>query len=93
MILSSLALPPPLLSSSSPFTYLAHPTIARHDLLGHHGWLIVIFKDGWRVECVFYCNRWVAGWLLGCKLCVHASFFDKTAPAAKKQQTVIVRAC
>jgi hypothetical protein len=27
---------------------------------------------------------WVAGWLLGRKLCVHASFFDKTALAAKK---------
>jgi hypothetical protein len=46
--------------------------------------LIIIFKDGWRGECAFYCNCWVAGWLLGHKLCVHASFFDKTAPAAIK---------
>jgi hypothetical protein len=30
------------------------------------------------------CNCWVAAWLLGRKLCVHASFFDKTTPAAKK---------
>jgi hypothetical protein len=33
---------------------------------------------------VFYRNRWVGGWSPGRKLCVHASFFDKTAPAAKK---------
>ncbi len=83
MILSLLAIPPPLCSSSL-FTYLAQPTIARHILLGHHGWLIVIFKGGWREECAFYCNSWVAGWSPGRKLCVHASFFDKTAPAAKK---------
>ncbi len=93
MILSSLALPPPPPSSSSSFTYLACPTITRHILLGHHGWLIVIFKGGQRGECAFYRNHWVAGWLPGRKLCVHATFFDKTAPAAKKQQTVIVRAC
>jgi hypothetical protein len=76
--------PPPLPTSSSPFTYLAHPTIARHVLLGHHGWLIVIFKSGWREECAFYCNCWITGRLLGRKLCVHASIFRKTAPAAKK---------
>jgi hypothetical protein len=85
IILSSLALSPPFPPSSlSPFTYLACPTIACHVLLDHHGWLIVIFKGGWRGECAFYCNHWVASWLLGRKLCVHVSFFDKTAPAAKK---------
>jgi hypothetical protein len=49
MIFSSLVLPPPppLLSPLSPFTYLACPTIARHILLGYHGWLIVVFKDGY----------------------------------------------
>jgi hypothetical protein len=46
--------------------------------------LIVTFKGGLREECAFYHNCWVAGWLPGCKLLVHASFFDKTAPAAKK---------
>jgi hypothetical protein len=86
LILSSLTLPPPPPppSSSSPFTYLACPTIAHHVLLDHHGWLIVIFKGGRRGECAFYPNCWVAGQSLGCKLCVHASFFDKRAPAAKK---------
>jgi hypothetical protein len=72
------------LSSSSPFTYIAHPTIARHVLLDHHGWLIVIFKSGRGGECALKCHCWVAGWSPGRKLCVHASFFDKTAPAAKK---------
>jgi hypothetical protein len=76
--------PPPPLSSSSPSTYLACPTIVRHALLGHHGWLIVIFKGGWKGECAFYHNRLVAGQSPGCKLCMHASFFDKTAPTAKK---------
>jgi hypothetical protein len=38
--------PPPLPPSASPFTYLACPTIACHVFLDHHGWLIVIFKDG-----------------------------------------------
>jgi hypothetical protein len=46
--------------------------------------LIVIFWSGWRGECAFYCNRWVAGQLPGRKLCMHASFFNKTAPAGKK---------
>jgi hypothetical protein len=88
MILSSLALPPPL-SSSPPFTYLASPTIACHVLLDHHGWLIVIIKGGWRGKCAFYCNCLVAGWLLGQKLCVHASFFStKLLLLQKKQQTV-----
>ena len=84
--------PPLLPSSSSPFTYLARPTIARHVLLDHHGWLIVIFQDGWRGECTFYCNFWVASGLPGHKLCMHASFFNITAPDAKKQQTTIIRA-
>jgi hypothetical protein len=79
-----LAPPPPLPSSSSPFTYLACPTIACHILLGHHGWLIVTFKGGQRGECAFHRNCWVTGWLPGHKFCVHASFFDKTAPATKK---------
>jgi hypothetical protein len=69
---------------TSPFTYLARPTIACHILLDHHGWLIVVFKGGQRGECGFYRNRWVAGRLPGRKSCVHASFFDETAPAAKK---------
>jgi hypothetical protein len=73
-----------LLSSSSPFTYLARPTIACPVLLGHHGWLIVTFEGGWRGESAFYCNHWIAGQLPGHKLCMHASFFDKTAPATKK---------
>jgi hypothetical protein len=76
--------PPPPPSSSSLFTYLACPTIACHVLLGHHGWLIVTFKGGQRLECAFYCNPWVAGQLPGLKLCMHASFFNKTAPATKK---------
>jgi hypothetical protein len=76
--------PPSPRSSSSLFTYLACPTIACHVLLDHHGWLIVIFNGGWRGECAFYPNHWVTGWSPGCKLCVHAGFFDKTAPAAKK---------
>ncbi len=55
-----------------------------HVLLNHHGWLIVIFEVDWRGECAFYCNRCIAGWLPVRKLCAHASFFDITAPAAKK---------
>jgi hypothetical protein len=76
--------PPPQPSSLSPFTYLARPTIARHIRLGHHGWLIVIFKGGRRGECAFYCNCWVAGQLPGRKSCMHVSFFEKTVPASKK---------
>jgi hypothetical protein len=84
--------PPPAPSSSSPLTYLACPTIARHVLLDHHGWLIVIFKGGWRGDCAFYCNCWVVGWLPGHKLCVPASFLTKLLLLQKKQQTAIARA-
>jgi hypothetical protein len=48
-------------------------------------WLVdCYYYGGWRGECAFYCNHWVAGWLPGRKLCVHVSFFNKTAPAARK---------
>ena len=84
IILSSLALSPPFPPSSlSPFTYLACPTIACHVLLDHHGWFIIFLKGSRRGECAFYCYRWVAGWSPGRKLCMHASYFDITAPAAK----------
>ncbi len=84
MILSLLALPPP---PSIFLTSLYLPCLPHHCPPCPPGspWLIdCYFKNGWRGECAFYCNRLVTGRSPGHKLCVHASFFDKTTPATKK---------
>jgi hypothetical protein len=85
ILLSLLALPPP---PPAIFLISLYLPCSPHHCLPHppgSPWLVdYYFKGSWRGECAFYCNLWVAGWLPGRKSCVHVSFFDKTAPAAKK---------